>query len=658
MSDNHQGLEQLKQQIKEFIKQDTPEIFALTGTWGVGKTFALKNVIDELKKEDNTKKYLDDYAYVSLFGLRNIDDVKSKIFTTFYSMAEKGGYFSKVLENFSCDYENNGNKFSLGGLIGGAVSLGKDILIEKILSNKIICFDDFERTSIDTQELLGFLQDLKEERNCKIILIYNQEKLDNRKKDFDKYREKVIDQHFDYTPSSTQTVELAFKPFTNIENYQAFIAEKCEALKLNNIRIIQKILKHINKDIHESLEKVTWSHEIYSDIRKDVTEHIISSIILYAFLYFQGNYKEKDLEISKEDFEKHFKFLNLNKNNTVDEMLDFYDQQSAFGSEAIDNVDGKKLGEDSKKKEIALKNWKEKQEYFSNFIGEDFAFYAWIEQQSEIQEISKHIIQLIKAGYLLDNQKNDLKESLKKFNNSKANNIDRNKKRNAWSSTARERHNKLVDDNYPQRFYQTAKDVVSFETMNNVDFMVHFLKEHNMLTEAQEIIDLFINHSKDYGNFVLNRHNLFPLDIEKMDSDFKEACEKKIKELHDIELNQISLKRALAKTDINGDCIYGYYEKKVANASKDDIKKLLLGLNENLSKFGNCLIAINTKNAILAFYEVYQEADETRKIQIRADEIFGDVLKETLKRTDLDTHIKTMIDEILSTPTAPIGASQ
>ena len=220
MSDNHQELKALKEQIKKFIKQDTPEIFALTGTWGVGKTFALKNVIDEFKKENDTKKYLDDYAYVSLFGLKEIKDIESKIVVSLtkeeindlsqkqtskkQSICESIEYYFKKslkwIKNFIIYIKNFIKSFSDTHFnkIRFFTGLAELIFINRMIKNKIICFDDFERTSIDTQELLGFLQDLKEERNCKIILIYNQEKLDNRKKDFDRYREKVIDKHFDY----------------------------------------------------------------------------------------------------------------------------------------------------------------------------------------------------------------------------------------------------------------------------------------------------------------------------------------------------------------------------------------------------------------------------------------------------------------------------
>ncbi len=621
------GLEALRQQIEAFIKAKNPEIFALTGKWGVGKTFALKNVIDDLNKSDDTKKILDNYAYVSLFGLRNIDDVKSKIFTAFYSMAEKGGYFSKMLESVSCDYENNGNKFSLGGLIGGAVSLGKDVIIEKTLQNKIICFDDFERTSIDTQELLGFLQDLKEERNCNIILIYNEEKLENgRKKDFDTYREKVVDKHFDYTPSSTETVALAFKgkqndnPFTNIQDYQAFITEKCEVLKLNNIRIIQKILKHISNDIQPILKEINCPQE--------VNQQIFSVIILYAFLYFQ---KENDLKISKEDFEQNFNLVQLEKHYAKIDVLSLYDEQ--------DNEDFK---ENQKKEQIAFKDFHAKRVLIQGFICADFDFHFSNECKSEIQAISNHLIQLIKAGYLLNEDKAILKTNIQKFSDYITKNTYKKTKYDYWLTITKEIHNKLVNNDYPQRFYQAAKDVVTFENIDNIDFIVRFLKEHNMPKEAQEIIDLFIDGSENYIDYdIIHFSTNYSLNIERMDTDLKEACNKRYQELY----------KKAEKESLYDFCIRRYIkniynpqrdEQRIKSITKDEMKDFLLGLKENLKTFGCSLM---TKTTIEALYEIYQNANQPRKIQIRT--IFGDTLREVYPKEFIDERTKSMIDDML-----------
>jgi hypothetical protein len=51
------------------------------------------------------------------------------------------------------------------------------------ISDLLICLDDFERMPKDgmqMEEVLGFVTTLKEEKNCKVVLIFNDEELGER----------------------------------------------------------------------------------------------------------------------------------------------------------------------------------------------------------------------------------------------------------------------------------------------------------------------------------------------------------------------------------------------------------------------------------------------------------------------------------------------
>ncbi|MDI6790920.1 MAG: P-loop NTPase fold protein [Thermodesulfobacteriota bacterium] len=68
----------IKRQIAQFLQTDTLEVMAIRGAWGVGKTFAWNKYLNEAKH--NNRIALDNYSYVSLFGLNSMDELKLSIF--------------------------------------------------------------------------------------------------------------------------------------------------------------------------------------------------------------------------------------------------------------------------------------------------------------------------------------------------------------------------------------------------------------------------------------------------------------------------------------------------------------------------------------------------------------------------------------------------
>jgi hypothetical protein len=59
----------------------------------------------------------------------------------------------------------------------------------------IVCFDDFERlsSSMELEEVLGLISELKEQKNCSVVMILNEDQLRDNKETLDKYKEKLID---------------------------------------------------------------------------------------------------------------------------------------------------------------------------------------------------------------------------------------------------------------------------------------------------------------------------------------------------------------------------------------------------------------------------------------------------------------------------------
>lgn len=115
-----------------------------------------------------------------------------------------------------------------------------DLIEHKLVDNFLICFDDIERMEDDitASSILGLISGLKEEKNCKIVLIYNDEKLDDaHAKEINEYREKVVDIELTYNPSIENNLSIIWP-----KGCPDYVQKVFFALNLNNIRIMQRVL--------------------------------------------------------------------------------------------------------------------------------------------------------------------------------------------------------------------------------------------------------------------------------------------------------------------------------------------------------------------------------------------------------------------------------
>jgi Cdc6-like AAA superfamily ATPase len=81
------SLNEIRSTVKNFLSNDNPELIILKGKWGVGKTFFWQDLLkkgvskgDLFKKPaDKIQLALNHYAYISLFGIESIGELKEKI---------------------------------------------------------------------------------------------------------------------------------------------------------------------------------------------------------------------------------------------------------------------------------------------------------------------------------------------------------------------------------------------------------------------------------------------------------------------------------------------------------------------------------------------------------------------------------------------------
>ncbi|WP_315979744.1 P-loop NTPase fold protein [Aliamphritea spongicola] len=184
------SIDLVKLQIQKFLLSETPEVLAIKGGWGVGKTHSWEKYIEEYRDDCALKTY----SYVSLFGLNSISEIKQVAFLNTIDTRKIGdspnlkGYSRKI-----ADLVKDTKIPYVSRYVGGIGNL-IDSVAQLSMSNTIICFDDIERHSqkVTIKDFMGLVSFFKEQKNCKVILLLNEEAGDESFDDYRKYKEKLL----------------------------------------------------------------------------------------------------------------------------------------------------------------------------------------------------------------------------------------------------------------------------------------------------------------------------------------------------------------------------------------------------------------------------------------------------------------------------------
>ena len=354
----------------KFLTDKTLRVAILKGEWGIGKTFFWKNFL----KSEKAKLDFRAYSYVSLFGAQEIGDLKRQVFANFEILDETklSKYLetlkpiSTVLKAIDIPYLNSSGPIN-------------DLIQSKLIENFLICIDDLERKehSISGSSVLGFISQLKEEKSCKIILIYNDKELDKKTEgQINEYREKVVDLELTYRPTIGENLSIIWP-----ENCPQCVADIFHALELNNIRVMQRVkwtLEYFAEAIEGKYPELRASFESKCAMLT-VIYHAYSNVLSLEEVLSTSYYS---LLLSKDEDDKS-RFEVLKKLNYLPE------EQDAIIAEYLINgyVDFRAFDEllSSKNEQYRLSDINERhrhiwQKYHSGFVTPQKEF---IEQQTK-----------------------------------------------------------------------------------------------------------------------------------------------------------------------------------------------------------------------------------------------------------------------------------
>lgn len=266
----------VEKEIARFLASAEPEVLCMRGKWGVGKTFSWNVFVRKAK--DSSAVALNSYAYVSLFGLDSLDQLKYAIFENAVGAKEIG--IEPSVETFKSNTiavtKRLGMKsFSILQNFPPTKNYASALQSLAFLSIRemIVCIDDLERkgANLPMKDVLGLISYLREQKRCKVVLILNDDALDGpAKEEFERYHEKVIDVSLEFAPDASDCVRIAV---TGAGEGQDLLRAAVVTLGISNIRIIKKIERLIlqveplvsnfdPKVLHQAVQSLTllgWS---------------------------------------------------------------------------------------------------------------------------------------------------------------------------------------------------------------------------------------------------------------------------------------------------------------------------------------------------------------------------------------------------------------
>ena len=311
--------------VRQFIEDShTSGALLLTGEWGSGKTYFLKQLADEFNKIDYA------IVHISLFGRSSAEeiekDIKKKLCYIFASTditniaknfdnneitTGKNHKFKKIRKKIS--EKSTVSKLVKGlrvitnhfkedsKLISGIDSLINfnyldfiDLEAEIIGRKVVIIFDDFERCPIESDLLLGIINEYSENIGIKVIIVANDDKIDDSSK-FVQYKEKVVYRTIKLEQNVECVLEALIDEFDSRgSEYQYFLKKHCQliinvfnASKSNNFRSLRTAINDFEKLYNLLIEKTQFlvSHKIEPYEQKTLDfllEQFLAFIMEYA----------------------------------------------------------------------------------------------------------------------------------------------------------------------------------------------------------------------------------------------------------------------------------------------------------------------------------------------------------------------------------------
>ncbi len=298
--------EDLTKRITQFLEIDTNYAVIISGDYGIGKTFYFKNKLFPLVRNINVPNSENEEKYrpilISLFGIKSVEEIQKQIFLELFPLLKNKGV--KIASDIGKSLLKVFSGVDIEQYVNDADTSTSDIINYNKL---LLCFDDIDRKSDDLQikELFGFINNLVENSNTKVIIIANEDVLrkEESNNDDDTYsviREKVIGISIKFNTDVVsiydQIINSKYKDslpvyFNYLKEYNQSIIARIEQNN-KNIRNLVFFLEHY-KIIFNSLDEYLKTDDNLKPFRKEIFELVLNFTLPISIEYKMGSLKPK-----------------------------------------------------------------------------------------------------------------------------------------------------------------------------------------------------------------------------------------------------------------------------------------------------------------------------------------------------------------------------
>ncbi len=165
------------QAVQSYIRNDNSKYALLiNGAWGSGKTFLYENyLVDAISDIEFGKNERKTNIYISLYGVSSIEALSKQLLTSYliYAKANGSEIMKKGIKPVAgiLGVVSKAFSFSIGSFsadFSEAIQSISDLIEVK---NMVVCFDDLERCTIPINEFFGYVNNLIEHCNCKVLIL-------------------------------------------------------------------------------------------------------------------------------------------------------------------------------------------------------------------------------------------------------------------------------------------------------------------------------------------------------------------------------------------------------------------------------------------------------------------------------------------------------
>lgn len=242
---------------------------SIKGRWGAGKTFYWSRVVEEeisaprqkafegTERRFSRRRDVKDpvplarkrYAYVSLFGLNGVEEVKDALVTAVAagSVRGNGDIASMTREGLTELVGISKTVLEAVPSVGPAVAALGRSLSYRIVKDALVCIDDLERRGkgLSVQDVFGLITQLREEHGCDVVVILNEGALSKKDRaEYERHGEKAVDLHVVFAPTAEESVDVGLP---NELVHREAVTAACLRLGITNIRLLQRVAQKVNQ---------------------------------------------------------------------------------------------------------------------------------------------------------------------------------------------------------------------------------------------------------------------------------------------------------------------------------------------------------------------------------------------------------------------------